>query len=57
MLVVTRLITARLFGISPGDPFTIAASVGLLVAVTAAAAFVPAYRAAAVDPSVALRRD
>jgi ABC-type antimicrobial peptide transport system permease subunit len=57
MLVLNRLITSRLFGVSPADPATVAAAIGLLVAVTAAAAFLPAYRASTVDPSVALRRD
>jgi len=57
MLVLNRLITSRLFGISPADPVTMAAAIGLLIAVTAAAAFLPAWRASTVDPSVALRRD
>ena len=57
MLVLNRLITSRLFGVSPADPVTMAAAIGLLIALTAAAAFLPAYRASTVDPSVALRRD
>ena len=57
MLVLNRLMTSRLYGVSPADPVTVAAAVGLLIAVTAAAAFLPAYRASTVDPSVALRRD
>jgi predicted permease len=57
MLVLNRLITSRLFGVTAADPVTVAAAIGLLVAVTAAAAFLPAWRASTVDPSVALRRD
>jgi ABC-type antimicrobial peptide transport system permease subunit len=50
MLVLNRLITSRLFGVSPADPVTLVAAIGLLIAVTAAAAFVPAWRASTVDP-------
>ncbi|HXT69412.1 MAG TPA: ABC transporter permease [Vicinamibacterales bacterium] len=57
MLMLTRLMTSRLFGVSPGDPVTVGGSVALLVAVSAAAAFIPARRASAVEPSIALRQD
>jgi predicted permease len=54
-LAATRMISARLFGISPTDPFTIGAATLLLMAVAALAGFLPAQRASQVDPMVALR--
>jgi len=50
-----RLSTAMLYRVSPGDPMTyVEASAGLLV-VALTAAWVPSWRAARVDPTVALR--
>jgi ABC-type antimicrobial peptide transport system permease subunit len=54
-IAVTRLISSRLFGVSTADPLTIAAASLLMIAVAALAAFLPAYRAARVDPMIALR--
>ena len=52
-----QLIRAQLFGISPRDPLTLAA-IGLLLAVVAlAASWIPARRAARVNPLVALRTE
>jgi predicted permease len=44
-----------LFGVRPGNPATLAMAVGILAATAIAAGFVPARRAAKVDPIVALR--
>jgi predicted permease len=52
-----RLITSRLYGLSPEDPVTLASSVAGLVIVAGLAAWVPAYRASRVDPLVALRHE
>jgi putative ABC transport system permease protein len=46
---------AFLFGVSPADFTTLGSACVVLVAVAAAAAYVPARRAAAVDPVVALK--
>lgn len=54
-LALTRLIASMLYGLTPADPISIAASLFMMVAVSMAAAFVPARRAARVDPMTALR--
>jgi putative ABC transport system permease protein len=54
-LGLTKLITAQLFGVTPSDPGTLAAVVVLMTLVAAGAAYLPARRAARVDPIVALR--
>jgi putative ABC transport system permease protein len=52
---LTRLMTSMLFGVGATDPFTYAGVATLLGAVAVAACFIPARRAAKVDPIVALR--
>jgi putative ABC transport system permease protein len=54
---VTRFLSSFLFGVSPMDPATLAAVAVLLVVVTMVASWVPARRAAGVDPVTALRSD
>jgi predicted permease len=53
----TRFITGMLFGLTPTDPLTIALATLLLLAVAALASWLPARRAAQVDPLQALRHD
>jgi putative ABC transport system permease protein len=52
---VARLIESMLFGIKPGDPAALGFAVLALCAVSLAAAYIPARRAASVDPMIALR--
>jgi predicted permease len=56
-LAATRLVAGMLFGLTPTDPPTIALATLLLLAVAAVAAWLPARRAARVDPLVALRHE
>jgi putative ABC transport system permease protein len=50
-----RLIKSVLFGVSPLDALTLAAAVAVLAAVSMLAAFLPARRAASIDPLDAMR--
>ena len=52
-----RLIASQLYGLRSWDPLTLAATAGLLVLVTLSSSWMPASRAAAVDPSQALRAE
>jgi putative ABC transport system permease protein len=57
-VALRRVLAALLFGIGPSDPVTIAAAIGvLLLVVAAAAAFLPALRAMRTDPMTALREE
>jgi predicted permease len=52
-----RMISAQLFGVQAMDPLTFAAASLLMIGVAALAGFLPARRAAKVDPMAALRHD
>jgi predicted permease len=54
-LALTRVIQTLLFGVSPTDPLTFVTSGLLLTAVALLACWLPARRAAQVDPMIALR--
>ena len=54
-LAATRVLSTFLFGISATDPLTLLAVSLLLMAAAIVASYIPARRAAAVDPILALR--
>jgi putative ABC transport system permease protein len=54
-LALSRVLQTLLFEVTPTDPATLAAVCGLVLAVSALAAVVPARRATHIDPMVALR--
>lgn len=52
---MTRAISGLLYGVEPTDPSTFAGMAMLMVATALAACYIPARRAAKIDPMVALR--
>jgi putative ABC transport system permease protein len=55
--ILTRVLTAELFEVSPTDPTTLAGAAGLLLLTAMVASWVPARRAARLDPARALRSE
>ena len=53
----TRWLESFLFGVRPLDPLTLSASVLLMAAIALFAGYLPAYRAAKIDPMRALRHE
>jgi ABC-type antimicrobial peptide transport system permease subunit len=56
-LPLTRLVQSMLYGIRPWDPGTLAGGVLILLSVALAAGWIPARRAAGVQPMEALRHE
>jgi predicted permease len=55
-LILTRVTSSLLYGISAIDPFIFAATPLLLLGISSLAIYIPARRATQVDPAIALRR-
>ena len=53
--LLARLMQGLLFGVAPDDPMTLAAVAALMATIGVAACWIPAARAARIDPGVALR--
>jgi predicted permease len=56
-MLLTRLVKSMLYGIGPYDPITLSAGVLVLLTVALAASWIPARRAAGVEPMEALRHE
>lgn len=56
-LMLTRVIHSMLIGVQPTDPVTFAAMAAVFMVIAAVACWVPAWRAATVDPTTALREE
>ena len=51
----TRLISGLLFGVAPNDPLTLVGVAVMMVAIGVAACWLPALRAAKIDPAITMR--
>jgi putative ABC transport system permease protein len=56
-LVLTRFLSSMLYAVGVNDPITLFSVAGLLSGVAALASFIPAWRAAKIDPMQALRHE
>jgi ABC-type antimicrobial peptide transport system permease subunit len=54
---VTRLVRSQLYGLSTLDPPTMIAAIAILATVALVAGYIPAARAARVNPTQALRHE
>jgi len=54
-LACARFVESKLFGLKAADPVTLAAALGIMIAVAVASGYLPARRASKVDPLIALR--
>jgi putative ABC transport system permease protein len=56
-IAVARALRGLLFGVTPADPLSLATVVVVLLVTTSLACYLPARRAAALDPMIALRHE
>jgi putative ABC transport system permease protein len=54
---LSRFLSSLLFGVAPSDPFTFVGVTVVLVIISALACWIPARRAARLDPMAALRHE
>jgi predicted permease len=55
-MAASRLLGSQLYGVEPRDPLTLLLALGVLVATSLAAAYLPALRASRLNPIAALRQ-
>jgi ABC-type antimicrobial peptide transport system permease subunit len=56
-ILASRVATTLLFGVQPGDSFSLAGASALMIGVTVFAALIPARRAMRIDPMAVLRHE
>ena len=56
-IALSRVVRSMLFGIEPHDPLTVVTMAVLMVMAALVASYVPAHRAAGIDPVTALREE
>lgn len=56
-LALTRALASFLFGVGKVDPFALAAAPVVLMAAAMLGSYLPAWRAAKIDPVIAMRND
>jgi len=56
-LAAGRFAASLLYGLTPTDPAALATAAGVLAAVAAPASYVPARRAAKIDPMESMRQE
>jgi putative ABC transport system permease protein len=57
VFVLARFLTSMLYGVSPSDPVTFVGISFLLAMVALLACYLPARRAARIDPMIAIREE
>ncbi|MEN6338206.1 MAG: FtsX-like permease family protein, partial [Phycisphaerales bacterium] len=56
-VALTRVVSSLLYGVTPTDPLTFLLATALLVAIGCVSCWLPARRAARIDPMAALRHE
>ena len=54
-LIIARLLTSLLYGVSPTDAVSFSAALALVMTIVLIASLIPAWRASRIDPIAALR--